>query len=33
MDERFLRIDDVLAWQASLGVPEPADRYRDAGRR
>jgi hypothetical protein len=33
MDERFLRIDDVLAWQASLGVPEPADRYRRAARR
>jgi hypothetical protein len=28
MDERFLEIDDVLAWRAELGVPEEADQRR-----
>ena len=28
MDERFLGIEDLLAWQASLGLPEAADRSR-----
>ncbi|MBK1669721.1 hypothetical protein CKO28_16905 [Rhodovibrio sodomensis] len=29
MDERFLRIEDVLAWRASLGFSEEADQRRE----